>query len=254
MIFFALPLGLMDVPLRRRGILAYVIAALIAWRLFLAMIWSPLQVNMAAWLPVRDWDARFLSAFVQSLFTPGFLPGMMPADHMTVILLAVASLVLFWLLFGPALEDRLGRVGLSLLYLGGAGVGVLLGSFPAVFAVSHAFWLGLASGLVCLGACYVLFALEDVRFAYALWIFPFVARTGEFTLPGLVILIPLHLLLMATQALAFYKGDTPIPDGAIPAIAWTGLLPLMAAAVIWCYGEVLRWLGGKVATEKLARP
>jgi hypothetical protein len=201
---------------------------------------------------VAEASWEFVAALLQSAFTPAF-PGSAPGEHRMVILVGLVMILGFWTMFGPPLEDLLGRKGFAILFVSGLGAGVGVAGIP-VFGATEAFWLGHAAALVAMGFCYPVFVFSDVRLNYFYW-FPLIAGgQGRWEVPAILFLVPMHLMLMLTQIDLWYGGehvyDVLVRKGPVNALGWQLLLPMVGAGA----GLLYLKLRGGAGTPRESKP
>ncbi|MBX3729354.1 MAG: rhomboid family intramembrane serine protease [Candidatus Sumerlaeia bacterium] len=230
--FFAVPTGL-DRGLKRRPLLAVIVFALILYRCALSLGFPTLNLRILLTLPGAEVSTNLISAAIQSAFTPA-LPAGAPAEHQWVLVIGILAVLVFWLMFGPALEDSLGRRRFAILY----GAGVLAGvpiAASSWFAVTEAFWLGHTAALAAIGMCYSLFVFSDVRVRYAFWIPLISAGDGHLELPAVLFLVPIHLVLFMTQSAIWYteagKYAVVFRPGVLDALGWQVLVSILGGIV-----------------------
>ncbi|MDK2973418.1 MAG: hypothetical protein PWP23_3173 [Candidatus Sumerlaeota bacterium] len=240
---FAFPTG-MDRGLKRRPLLSVVVVALILYRALLSGIFPLINVRILPFFPVRAWNTDLFSALVQSAFTPAF-PGGVAGEHRVLLLLGVPVVLAFWLIFGPALEDLLGRKGFAALFVGGLLAGLAVVAFR-IFGVTEAFWLGHAATLVAIGFCYAAFAFSDVRLHYLYWIPLLAGGQGRWEVPAIFFLVPIHLFLALTQLDLWYldgKYTVLWRAGAVNALGWHVLLPILGGLAGLAFVQAKKTLG-----------
>jgi hypothetical protein len=251
MMFFAVPTGL-DRGLKRRPLLAVVVFVLILYRCVLSLVFPTLNLRILLTLPGADMSASLVSAVIQSAFTPSF-PVAAPAEHQWVLLLGILAVLVFWLMFGPALEDVLGRRRFACLYGAGVLVGVPIAA-SSWFAVTEAFWLGHTAALAAIGMCYSLFVFSDVRVRYAFWIPLISAGEGHLELPAILFLVPIHLILFMTQSAIWYtdpgKYAVLFRPGVVDALGWQVIVSILGGIVGFLISHGGRSPASRPAVEK----
>lgn len=220
----------------QRGLVAYMICAAMLYRMLLGLRFPQLQVEIVRYFPGVHWNWEVLSAVLQSAVTPVFPAGIY-VEHGFLLGLAVPLWVLFWISFGRALEEDLGRIGLAVFWATGVLLGLLLAMMPGV-AMSAAFWLGHAATVFCIGAACALYYDEEVRIHYASWIIWAGVFHGTWKVPALFLLVPMLLVLTGSQSMFWYS--VPLPaiathDGLLTPLGWNLLLAMagFGAAVGW---------------------
>ncbi|MCB2155729.1 rhomboid family intramembrane serine protease [bacterium] len=239
MLFFLFPCG-MNLRLSKRGLFSYVLLALILYRLIAATIYpAQLSVLITQMLPPEAWNVEFWSAILQSLFTPVTqLPP--PLQISSSYPTSVSLIMLFWLIFGPALEDRLGREGFVLFYLGGALISAICCSLPFMGDVPI-FWLGHGAALFMIGVCYHQFLTDEVKLFYLffLWI-PWTNKSGIAHISSLFVLTPIHIMAALALSPIWYIQRDEMSGAAIGAGIWAFLLPFVGTGVSWVYDRLRR--------------
>lgn len=230
------PTGL-DLPEKRRMTVALVLVAVVLWRLVVGMLFPGTQVQIAAVAGqlALDWPsaAMLLHSFVSPVV---FETGVLEPGHQALSILSVMGVLVFWMLYGGALESALGPGGAALAFVVGGLAGFALVFVPG-FAFPGTFWIGYAATVFCLGAALALFALTDMRFQYYvfLWIFvTIVDARGRVGVPSVVLLVPLFAAVTAGHSLGLLPpGDPPAGffrgEGAIGPVTWSLMLAFMGA-------------------------
>jgi len=163
-------------------------------------------------------------------------------EHQILLWNAVVWCVLFWWIFGPALEDRFGRGGLLTFFLIGAGIGLVMVISPT-FGMTGAFWLGMSGSMFLMGACYPLFSDNDVRLVFVAWFIWAGAGFAQFRMPVLFALIPMQVSLYLSQSLFWYGDSTSritVRWGSVTPVAWCLMLTFagVMTGIMWKKNEM----------------
>jgi membrane associated rhomboid family serine protease len=150
--------------------------------------------------------------FNNFIYIPGFSgwPAAMAAAFLHVGYVHIISNLVYLLLFGWHLEDRMGTISFSILYLGSALVGNLAQGGYNVHVLGVTMGIIGASGAVSgvLGAVLVRFYVNRVKIAY--WVFmPLLAynRAGRVEVP-IIFALALWVLLQIARGMAQLEGTS----------------------------------------------
>lgn len=230
MIFFAYPLGL-DSQGRLRALLAWALLAVLLYRTAASFFLVGVQPHLLAFFPFSEWGFEILAASAQSFVTPVF-PSSMPVDHRVAGIVGLCALLLFWALFGPALETEMGHVPFAGLLVV-SGVAATVSAAIPVFAMSATYWAGHGAALVAMGFAAALFWDSDVRVGWFLWS-PIASGSGVWGVPVLFFLVPMVVAAIPAQSMIWYEGFEPefvVRRAAVPPVAWHSLLLVFGGAV-----------------------
>lgn len=242
MLFIMYPTG-SNRPLDHRPLLTLIIPALFIYRSVLSLFFPYVNIRLFSYLPLRSPDSETVTVVIQSLFTPVLLTNG-AGEHLLLTLLAIPAAALYWVIVGPLVEDRLGRVWFAALFLAGGASGIILTMFPGV-SYSEAFWLGHTATLFCMGYTYYGIGLEDVRVKVVYWVPLITQGMGQWATPAFLLMAPIHLLLLASQTTLWYSGDNRysvgFQSGAFTPLAWQLTISMAGFAV----GALVTTLKGK---------
>ena len=235
MFFLIYPTGL-DYQLRQRGFFSFIVIGLVLYRAVLSIVFPRSSVMALPYFPPEELTPQFFSALFQSLFTAP-VPRYLILEHQIVIWASVFFLVLFWWIFGPALEDRLSRPALIGAYFFGAAIGILMMAAD-IFGMTGVFWLGMSATIFVSGMCYPLFSDNDVRVVFFLFFIWSGGGYSQFRMPTVFALVPMSLFFFCSQSLFWYnEKDSVIAVrfGEIQPIGWALLLTFLGAAagIMW---------------------
>jgi hypothetical protein len=196
-----LPLN-MEGEYYRPGLVSWTIGSVTLYQALLAPLFPGLRMNgpelASLWL-TEPW-----------LLPMAFVRGCGPVSAL--------FLALFWILFGSSLEYRIGSLGLFACWLIGCLLPLPL-AHTGLVAFESAYWLGLGGAVFCLGVTYYTHALRDVKTFYFVCAPPWRFGGGTTTLPGVLVLLFMHIALCFAQ-LVHYPRYSPGPPPGMGTAKW----------------------------------
>jgi hypothetical protein len=211
--------------LRRRPLVSAVIGFVVFYQALLAAQYGAIRVPAESLMERPFGDLGLQADFLLSLFCG--------AGTFSAIVL-----LLFWILGGTLLEDRIGRWGIALLFLAGAVIPFVIAR-AGLIAWERNYWPGLGGTMACMGAAYYLIWEDEIQTFY---LSPMPLRAGITNLPIIFLLILLHPVLSLTQYVSYNARRGEVPPESLSTSWWVFLIPFAVLLVFLVFKRVRRAL------------